>query len=719
MIPEDAYYVPSTSRERIRNVPLAHVVGLLILAAGLTYCSLETLAAPGNVANASLGPFPTILARFVVLLVVLMTIWTWGRAIRRLLPLSESLRHSLPVTLIGGWLVLSTSLMIGRFLLPIGMFLLFVIHAIVGWVLWVRGSDREGYADFEWSAHKLPGLDAILLATLAGVLWTAHYLPPMTDEDGVVVFQMIRDKFILADCVSLLAHGPTAQWLGRIGLAGEPVPLYHYTSFSIPAVFVAAGVDTSYGTMASIVVPLGLIMVGLGAYTLASAWFGPTVGLWGTAAVLVLPDPTVWSGAWETRSANYYAFDRFLQFAPANSYALAALALVLASVTSSPSARSGWIRLVPLALLGMTLFVKAQLFVAAAPLILGIFLWRLIRDQGGIGPSARQAFAQPATWGALVLLALAGVFLAPLFAGRVPILRLELPPGQGLIQFFVKITSQEPILHGISCWGADHEGVGGFLARLLLVGWLPLRWLFPLVVLWWCSRAWGRRLDMPDVVTAAVLVLYCGYALLLAPNTVEGQPFGHPWDLLHVPFAWAYLVALVWLAGRINSWEFPGARLMAFALLVFPWALGSLPYRDFVADSYWVFLPLPRDLVDAAEIIRLRTHGDELLQDSMDDPFYAVEALSERRPYVGWSVVGTYTARDPMHSVFETRTQWHQALRRCRRPDEIRKLAREAGIVWYLLHPETEVDWDPDVLARPVVTFGRYKLYDLRLPDES
>ncbi len=248
---------------------------------------------------------------------------------------------------------------------------------------------------------------------------------------------------------------------------------------------------------------------------------------------------------------------------------------------------------------------------------------------------------------------------------------------------------------------------------------MAIRWwliaLVPLVA----SLFFARRFRPIHLVPLVAMMIYLAYAMLLAPN-ITGHPFGNPWDLQFVPFCWAYFVVVVWLIGTIRDslsnllygygrWPLEWAVIALFVPIV----LGRADIDDWQTGQRWAHLRLDPELIEGTDFIRTHAAITDRFQDSAIDPLYVVEALAERRAYVGWPVVGSYTARDPADEIFQQRQREVADWLGESTSAEVIRFARDRRIRWLLVHPESQLHWPTSLQSQAAWQAGGYRVYDL------
>jgi hypothetical protein len=141
--------------------------------------------------------------------------------------------------------------------------------------------------------------------------------------------------------------------------------------------------------------------------------------------------------------------------------------------------------------------------------------------------------------------------------------------------------------------------------------------------------------------------------------------------------------------------------------------MGKADTDDWQTDQRWAYLRVNQGLLDSIHFIRDHAQATDRMQDSQNDVYYVVESLCQTRAYVGWPVVGSYTARDPGDVIFKQRVAEMSRWKQMKTIDEILRDARDHQIRWFLLHPETVIDWPPAILSHPCFESMGYRVYDM------
>lgn len=552
---------------------------------------------------------------------------------------------------------------------------------------------------------------AIVVSLLAATFWTSHWRPSWEESADQLFYRPMSDYYVHAHQISLLASPIPVAELGRYGLAGTPIRAYHYGSYALPALLSQAGGQSALATLTSLWTPLGLALVGCTVYQLGKVWFGPGLGWCGLLAVLVVPDSTFWTMPVGLLGHDLCSWHRLSESGPANTYGCATCLWALAA--ASQGRRTGDPRQLLTGLIAgaAAVFFKAQICLAAAPVMALVALPPLV---GWLASDRRRWVAAGV---ACVPLAVVAAVLAP-FA---PPLSLEWPPGDRYLSYLFTLTANEPLWGTITAWVNGLPTWFRSLLAPLAIAAVAFRLGLLLVVAAWL---WGRRTGddpaRPGEIAHATLAVLLAYGLFLAPKPL-GNELGYPWELQHIPFLWSQAVLFTWASGVLvpRRWvaaDRPGSGiLLASGLaLLLPWFLGrdDMP-PDRLTTERFVQSTWPRGLAACADFLRDRAAPGDRFLDAEDDRTTWVESLAERRIYVGWSLATTFFNRPEDWREFRRRVDEHARLRAADDREELARLAAACRVRWYLLHPQVPVAWPAEVLGAPAFSAHGYRVYDL------
>ncbi len=123
------------------------------------------------------------------------------------------------------------------------------------------------------------------------------------------------DSFYHAAIVRMFRDAHGMGTLENILLPGQSAPIYHYASYSIPALLCAAADTPCYLSLTAFQVPLGIVLTGFAAFALGKSWWGPGAGLGAVIALLLLPDASFYGVKNPFLSADWLQ-----QIAPSGAY---------------------------------------------------------------------------------------------------------------------------------------------------------------------------------------------------------------------------------------------------------------------------------------------------------------------------------------------------------------------------------------------------------------
>ena len=618
----------------------------------------------------------------------------WGRVLLVALGIDRLVPRSFLLPLLTGALAVTFGVAAARLLTPIGLLPWYAASWGVGGLLYLLLARRIG----AW--RPLPRgrwreLGATLLALAAVTLWIRHLSPLVIvtgDESHYRPF--IEFFFHTTHATPLLIDGtPVSQ--GQFQFAGLPLSYYHYGSYAVPALVAWIAGCPVYDAMVGSWYPIGYFLLGGAAWSLGSVLFGPRAALWCLVAVLLVPDPSYWCA----ELGCFFSLNAFAETAPAMCYASACAALAVILMTLAARARRIDLVAAAVVVAGATVFFKANVVVAALPLVGLCFLVNWSR------------FENRARWPALITLIVLG--LLGMAAGTrlrsAPTIGLDPDLGQRYASYVLdEVIPPESALDNLRPWALSPQQWIAVPARLALVTLvtfqltvIPL--LAALVACRWC---WPSARSLRGLLIAA-LAIYLGSAVFLPPNA-NGDPF----ELQHRAFLWIYFLAAVWVAGvaarlyrGVGRRALPGF-VVACILLCVPLVLG----RELrVATEK----PVPTGLVQAAHFILKHGPSTDIVQDAANDPNLIVAALSQRRSYICISLEDTFPGSGALRATHTSRAAECQMLLGATTREELASFSRRTGVRWFVLHPDSQVAWPSDFVGAPAFQDRGFRIYDL------
>lgn len=663
----------------------------------------------------------------------IISLTLWGRIVVVLVGVEKWVPRTVPLTLVVGVVFLSSVLTACRMLVGLPISTMAELLLIVSIVLAVLFRRRIS----QWKCAAADGRESlwvVILCCLASTAWTRYFRPSHVEVGDLVLFKFIRDYFFHTQAITLLGWDTTQSEPGIFGLAGTSYPLYHYSGYALPAWGHASTGMASLDECFGFYLPFTFLMVGLTGGLLASEWFGWRAAIVVTIGLSILPDPTL-LGIVFRRDPDFslYSFQRFIQYAPANGYGFvgAGLALYFLSVYF----RKGYLRLAVLAhvILAISLFFKAQVFVAGVLLfgILDLFYLRRLPWRDFV---RRKSFLLGSIAVLMGLVVGAFIFYSRLaLSERAPPITLAWPIGFEFSEFLLWHSRGDGSANWIARNAVENPGILGVLWRVVLLLFLPFRLAGSLLIIAaiCCAVHLSMkpvsipRRTLPTGVVVGTIVVYLAMALLIGPDR-PGYAWGHPWNYQHVPFGWMYFIVFIWSIGTltrafVRPWM-SANRLGAIGCILLAPAnlIGAQLLPDpGLTDSEWNNFTVPRGLVDCANFIRENSAVTDLIQDSDNDGHLVVEAIAERRAYVGWPVVTTYTTKTSVNDIFEARVARNEQFKKASAGQMVKEFITDSGIRWYVLSPTSDVHWRNKIKRSVVFDSRGFQVIDLtRLADD-
>jgi len=630
-----------------------------------------------------------------VFLMTCVAFYLAGTALLAGRKLREEFPGDFPLRLIAGYAVLNTALFLLAWVSPLSIqanSLLLLLATLVGFGLLRPTFERK------LPVSAIAPLACCVLSLAGATLWAQDTLRPTATSGEVTVFKPWIDGFHHAAQIRIFAEAHGTSSIEDLRLAFFPASLYHYASYMTPALVKAFSGIPSYGAFAGILVPMGLFLTGLAAYSLVASWWGPWPGLLASVAVLLLPDAAHLGGR-----NTWFSYFWMQMVGPGGMYGVTLLALAWLFMLRGCSAAKPWLVALGWAVAAVAIVYKAQFFVASAlllwvfpPLFMhGLSRWKRI------------------TWlGASLTVFIASVAAAGRFSS-IPLLRLD---GSSTAEFLASSLGYAeaglvkdfflPFL-GPTASGPERLGFG--VPYLLLVSLGAFAIAYPLLAVWLRKRIALSLLILPALVQLNFLVMALGLAM-------DDRGIGAREELLHRPFVWVYFLTVAWVGGALGlaslGTKSHTARTRATALvacaallLAFPFALGR--GAQSLSTLRLSNLLVPTALLQVTEHLRNNANPGDLVQDSSYDRSFLVTALSERRPYVSVSWIPMSYAKDET----ERRVRMVERFKALTSEADVDLFAQQLGLRWFILAPGDRVSWPSSVLEHPVFAAGGYRLY--------
>lgn len=562
---------------------------------------------------------------------------------------------------------------------------LLAITAFAVWASLVVGcallfpERQPGAARLDWR-----DLAGFALCGLVAVMW-CHGIartPVELAREGKL-FAWV-DYFVHGGIVSQFGD-PLAQ-RGSIFLVDEPLLLYHYASYMLPAALAGLLDQPGFPLATSFWLPLGVLTMSAGAYALGTELAGATGGILSVAVLTLVPD-----------ASNYGLQNGFLSFhfhmvvTPGTNYA-AAVFMLSAVLLARRAAGAPW-----RPLLGSTLLAACAAWFRVQAFAVGFPAWL-----------ASAALGTPALRSRRLLLFAGGLAAFCLFV----VVFYALTDSDFALPVFLSTVHdyQEPTAYeGVYARMTDSLGGLAVIPGLVLMYAACLGaffLLYPLVV-WLAHRA--RALRSIDSFPAMLLLAYLAL-MLTAPidKHRDSTEFTvRPFVLVYAAVAvWTVclswrLIALRWAHADARAWR----ALLVAAVLAVPFvgqytaAMGTQPKFRWGGDFY----PgeIQPGIVEAGRYLRGHARPGQVfavrgldLRWAITDAAVQLVALSGMPAYLSYTSAHMIEAADRGRVAM----QRYAALSRLERsPSADAALAelRRLGIAWYVVPDGAGPPWDP------------------------
>lgn len=617
-----------------------------------------------------------------------------GTSLCAVRPLS-ALPDGFPLRILVGYFASNTALFIVAWLSPRLLGAAFLVLVVASAVALVRGVPRAARRP-----GAAPAVFVTLLSLVAATLWVQDCLRPVQQSGDVTVFRPWVDSFFHAAQIAAISGIHGSARVEDIYLAAAPARLYHYAPYASPAIVELFSPASAYAAYGAVLVPLGFFMTGVAAFVMASSWWGPWSGFMGAAALLLLPDASLHG----TRN-SYLAYHWMQAVGPAGLYGVALLGLAWALMVRGCDRREWTLVVASWCCSAVVLCYKAQFFVAAA-----FLLW--------VVPAIAMRGLRPLTrlgWSVAAVGVYAGAVTLSNRSASLPLIRLD---GSAAGEFLGGLLMANTAAGPVRDFFAPHLGTGS-LPETAAFG-IPFLLFSALgmFALMYGALAITLRSRVNRIVLLFPAAIIANFLVMGTFLAYDSRGVGTKEELLHRPFVWAYFVTVVWVGGATAVLIEPLLRKRAvsacvLAAIVVP-LLGVPAWRGAVGTQSkdgWSLanVPVPSELVAAAAYVRGHSSPSEVFQDFRLDRYSVFAALSERRPYVAtnWNPT-SYGASERASRIAVV-----SSLAEIRDPQMLEAAARELGLRWVLLWPESAVRWPATVVNNPAYSSGGLRLYRL------
>ncbi len=635
-----------------------------------------------------------------VLLVLVVGCQLWGRLLLWSSGAADALAREFGLCFLAGAVSLGWMLLLARLVLPFSVVSCLVVLSLLGAALYARNSPRmQG-----WQSRRSVeswGLVSLLLSLFAAQFWCGHLHPQIVETPAFWVYRPYMEKFAHALLVGMFCTDAPPIEVGSPFFAGEPVSFYHYASYPTAAAVALADGQSPLEVLSAFWFPYGLFLVGLSAGVLGRIWFSPQAGAWATLGALAVPDPTYWA-----QDITCFSYQRLLEASSSSAYAVASAGLALAMVFQGRRLQSPRLIASGLAVVAGTALYKVNLVVVLLP----IAAWVLIAcPPRPASPAVRRLTA-------LYLLACLAAIPLGMSLHYAPTFRFDSQLGHQYYQWVRPYVPPGPFWNWLGRAWSRPPAISQLPARGLWLAWATWQWWLVAVLVAWVARLRQRlRLDFLATLPLAVLSIYLGCALLLAPNA-NGDPF----ELQHRHFVWSYFLLLVWLCGTtVQLTRRTPARCVfesptcALAVLLLPLVLGG-PMRMPTTPNVF-----SKAFAAAGQFVDQASAADEAVIDAQGDPWLVTGALCGRRAFVCRDDDYAFAGQGNLAAARRDRLQAIQKLLAAQAAEQVESWRQLHGARWFVVHPETALAWPAELQANPAFNEGGYRVFDLQVVGRS
>lgn len=614
----------------------------------------------------------------------------------------------------------STRLLTGFVLINVGLYLLILLlpwgtgvstFFIIIFVFCAWGVFRKSKSITEPPVPANLETFFLFLSLIAVSFWCQDLFHPTSVSSTETTIHGWSDIFFHLRQISILASSKGFNSLSDFQMSGAPAHAYHYASYVLPAALMALTPTTALQAYGGTFVPFGLLLTALAAFSLLSAVMGKWPGAAAGLTLLFAPDALQ-----QGFGNNFLSYHWLQHIGPAGMYGVAMAATAWLFMFEGCQKRI-------IVLIGTSYLItlcsvlfKAQIFVANAYLIL-IFPALFMT---GLTLNMRRLYFYAAT----SLFSLTVYFAQ--FLKSVPIMRLD---GTGIDTYGSSLLSSQnqglfyPLVSYIFQSASGAVFVMGS-TLILLFGTFGI-WIvvYPLLFPKLKQKLAFSVTVFPILITVNYLVMSQGLALDL-------HLVGRPEELLHRPFVWAYFVVCTWTSAGCYFLLFGDAKpkwpfkrsflgiwgglvtsLIAIAVLITPAYFGHNIHSLTLWRPNVDGVKLTTCFVKSAEHIRTHSKTSELVQDSSNDPDFALTGLAERQAFAIYA--GGVRAPEGVHRRL---AQLNYGFKKSTLSVDIIQFAQQNSITWYLRRPEDVIMWPNELDSFVNYRCGDYRVYHFPAP---
>lgn len=560
------------------------------------------------------------------------------------------------------------------------------------------------WTDIQYLCLALVALGFLVL------LWGREAIGAVAETKQTGVFRVWNDFLLQAAEIGNQINYPAFRD-ESVYLAGQSQVFYHRASYSHAALVGWITGDPLIGLATYYWLPAGILMMGLGAYSLGNTLGGRFTGVVSALALLLLPDASMYG-----LKNGYFAFYWLIHVAPGSGYAIG-LCLVALAFFFAGQQREGDARYL---LVALAVALTGAVFRMHVAIPVVVFLAALLVFRMRLHAQVSQPvfFAAIATLGFCVMLIFETIAMAPHFiSGKT----------HGL--FYVEAvhlaspTAYEGVFRDLSrSWGSWTKGAVGY--GLLLIAQHGL--ILPLLLFFlWKSPDVARRHQMAQV--AIGLLLIHAVITFLVPTPANGDIT--EWShrsfvvihasltiLLIAAFAKALSANTELLTGlQLNHKGYIGAAVAATALLWVPWHFGkNLQYGTLKDGPSACKTKITAESFEVTQYIRQKSQATDLFFASNADPDAVLTALTGLQAYVSRGAFFVRLGGVTKAAVVGRMAEF-DALKNAATWDAMTAFGEKSGVRWLVVESKDWPELNRALMAKTVLLNSQFALFDLKI----
>lgn len=549
----------------------------------------------------------------------------------------------------------------------------------------------------------------IIISALA-TIWCRDLITSLEKAHLTGIFYVWPDLFLhTSEIISLENYSLLNNQ--SLYLSGIKKSFYHFASYAMPSLYASAANQLALNAATAFWTPVGIILMGLGVYLLASTLGGKYVGLLTVIAVFLLPDASMYG-----LKIGFFGFHWLLQTSAGSGYAMSliflAIALFVIGVRESKFELVLWA--IPVIIL--CAFFRVQL-AAPALIMMGIL--------ANIAWKPSKNWYRPTLYVSVIILAtvLIVIFekieLAPHFlTGELSASKFfdaihskiasSKYAGSGLGQTYLFFLSHSPSLLN---WA-----IGYFIFLISALG-----FLFPILFFW----SINKLISSSDRIinSIPIVMLLAGFliiVLLPIPSDGDYSNFGHRPFIIY--YALSIIFIIYWMSIAYNQIKIHSqiltnlASVLGFIIICIcitvPYKFGKGIQQPKGWSENITINPTPDGLFNATAFIREHSKINELVLSSDLAPWAATVTLTERPAFISREMLFS-NFKGSLKQEFLKLKKEFDAFKFIKTPTELCRLAHENKVTWVLKFPNDFLMWPKEVLDLYAFKSDGFYVYNL------